>query len=216
MPSWPDGGLLNGRRLKVRCPDCGGVGEHTLGCVTAAVEDGKLTPRERQIMRFEAAERRRKAGIVETAIGGGDFTQAFRRAVDEQKLAHPRSRDGVLYANPADVQRLAEEFAGVPAGAPVNADAPLRFQGFEVKQNDAVPQGTLISMPRHVHDDLDAIFRGPASVSVDGREVGEVTEFKFSAGARSHEQQVAAYRALTAASLGATRAVGALSHHLTS
>jgi hypothetical protein len=140
-----------------KCPDCGAVALHAVGCMTWAVETGRLTPRERQV---KIVERQMQLGIRRVPLNAdlsSSFSHAFRVAVLVGSAHLPGDREEVIHANPADIQRLVSELANpsLPsvAGTP---GSPLRFEGRRVVRDDTVPEGSLDIVPRKVDDIIGA------------------------------------------------------------
>lgn len=136
-----------------KCPDCGVVLQpHAFGCMTKAVEDGQLTPRQRQVA---IVERQMALGIHEVPIDASitsSFEQAFRIAA---RVAG--ADDRVVHANAGDISRLAAELGiyrpGPDAASP---KSPLMIEGINVVQDPLAPEGTLLAYPRKVHDLVSA------------------------------------------------------------
>lgn len=150
-----------------KCPDCGAVALHAVGCMTWAVETGKLTPRERQV---KIVERQMQLGIRRVPLNAdlSSFSHAFRTAVVVGSAHLAGGSEEVIHANPADIQRLASELTNpsLPsvAGTP---GSPLTFEGRRVVRDDTVPEGSLDIVPRKV-DDIIGAATGAQGKSVFG------------------------------------------------
>lgn len=134
------------------CPDCGVVMQsHMTGCMTAAVERGDMTARERQIKLYEHLER---IGATVVTLPGDTttFAEAFRSAIRASALTRV-GKERVVYAHPSAIERLRDELLpNQPGWTGHNPDAPLRIEGIEVKQNDLIPSGSLIALPKAAHE----------------------------------------------------------------
>lgn len=120
------------------CPDCGVVLQpHTPGCLTEAVDLGKLTPRERQVM------------IVERQIDA-ESRDNFKdfRAMVEGKLLAGRPGPEAVRLSPADYRKIADEATCV-VGAPVPADqGRLTYMGMKLIVDDSLAPGEIQVSPR--------------------------------------------------------------------
>jgi len=114
------------------CPDCG-LEPHALGCMTKAVEDGQMTPRQRQII---ATERMLDSG-ARVSVAGREVATVLADLARE-------ARDGTSFVvNPADMATVRKTMSAGPLG--VEPDGPIvNIYGFKLMQSEAVPAGEVM------------------------------------------------------------------------
>lgn len=154
---------------RVRCPDCPALDgeDHVKGCAWKAVQDGKLTPRERQVM---IVERRMSLGIERAEIPGSlTFERGLRLAIDSGAAF---IRGAVVRMNFEDIVRLTRELNLPPpharAGTP---EAPLTYHGHRVVQDNSVPLGFIDVVPEKVQSIIEG---APADMNT---QVGVIAGF---------------------------------------
>lgn len=143
-------------KFRVRCPDCSRLdGDHTKGCMWKAVQDGKLTPRERQVA---IVERQMALGIVTTPISSSmAFDQAFRFAI---RSGCAQVRDSVIRVHSADLERLMKT-AQIPSnGTAGSPSSPLRIEGVKIIRDDTVQEGFLVAVPAKVESLIESAPAG--------------------------------------------------------
>lgn len=111
------------------CPDCGAGPPHAPDCMTKAVQDGKMTPRERQVL------------IAERQLDQEARTFRAGTLIDRMQAAAAEMDGATLMVNPVDMQEILASARADTQVGPVNAGAITSMWGLPVVVSDAVPRG---------------------------------------------------------------------------
>lgn len=162
------------------CRDCGAVPtetghfNHAKGCLTVEVEQGRMTPRERQIERLEARER------AEADWQDASVAERLDARLDQAMLTSGK-RPTQLAVSPGDFTRLLRDLGtrdSVRFDAAANpVEAHARYKGADIVRDPALQDGQVIAIS-------DPLIYGDPVVTFDGFDPGKAAYANLGAATR--------------------------------
>lgn len=139
-----------------RCEDCGkeATEPHDPDCITRAVDEGRATPRERQIARYDKREAAMNRGqdIHRFTRGGmpgvppASIEKFLDSAIDSVQTKTAKTPK-VLRVNPGDFHRLAVELRPQQASS-----KRVAYKGIQILADGDIPEGEVIAFTEGAFD----------------------------------------------------------------